>query len=67
VSWSLEAPLPTPALVRTGKPTALDDLKIRDYDKLAEVASEILKGITPDFEPTPDPKATTESSEGSVE
>jgi len=61
VSWSLEAPLPTPAQIKAGNTEALDDLRTVDYDKLALAASGIIKGITPDFEPNPDPKATTES------
>lgn len=66
-SWTISAPLPTPAQVKNGQAGALDDLRTADYDKLAAQASLIIKGITPDFEPNPDPKATTESSTDSSE
>lgn len=65
--WSFELTLPTRAQVVPPKTAALswspesslDDLSVHDYDELSKQANIVIKAITPNFEPNPDPKSPT--------
>jgi len=58
VKWNVDG-IPAPSLEDL---SPLDDLNIKDYDKLAEAASIIMRDITPNFDPNPDPASPTSPS-----
>jgi hypothetical protein len=56
-SWTL--PLPLPNFERPETLEALDDLPVHLLDAMGRYISELLKQISPDFEPDPDPASPT--------
>ncbi len=56
-AWSFELPLPTPEDF-----SSLDELPFRAADELTKASIDIVKQLTPDFEPSPDPASPTSPS-----
>ena len=54
--WSFDLPLPT------ADNNTLDGLTTRTVDAIHSIAGDLLKAITPNFQPNPDPKSPTEPS-----
>lgn len=58
--WSLDLPLPT-----RDDMSSLDDLPFATADELTKACIQIVKQLTPDFDPNPDPASPTVPSAAS--